>query len=230
VGASYSSYEVDYDQNNSFTGDKFFFTDVPGQSYTGEEEDFDAGGNLSRVLLTGVSGQAYSSLELDYSVGSYTGYKAYYDVAGQSFTSEEVDVSAANAITKVVYSGLSGTPYSSVQEDYSNGGLTDTVYNFTNVSGASAYAYQVREDANGNPLQETFDNNDGSHTLLGLTNNQTLTSRGNDTMTGGGSGASFVFSPVYGQTRSRTFPRTLRGRTMTRSRCRVRSSPISRQC
>ena len=30
---------------NAFTGDKFFFTDVTGQSYTDEEEDFDASAN-----------------------------------------------------------------------------------------------------------------------------------------------------------------------------------------
>jgi hypothetical protein len=30
--ASYSSYEVDYNQTNAFSSDKFFFTDVAGQS------------------------------------------------------------------------------------------------------------------------------------------------------------------------------------------------------
>ena len=73
TGATYSSYELDYNSANAFTGDKFFFTNLPGQSYTGEEEDFDASGKLARVLLTGVTGQAYSSLEEDYSAGTYTG-------------------------------------------------------------------------------------------------------------------------------------------------------------
>ena len=96
-----------------------------GQSYTGEEEDFDANGALSGVLLTGIADQAYSSLKLDYSVGAYEGYQAYYTGMGQSFTSEEVDVSAANQLEKVVYSGMTSTPYSSVEQDYSGGTLAD---------------------------------------------------------------------------------------------------------
>ena len=76
--ATYSSYETDYNQAGQFTGDSFFFTNIQGQSYTGEEEDFDANGALSGVLLTGIADQAYSSLKLDYSVGAYEGYQAYY--------------------------------------------------------------------------------------------------------------------------------------------------------
>ena len=123
TGATYSSYETDYDQAANFTGDNFFFTNIQGQCYTGEEENFDAGGALSSVLLTGIVDQAYSSLKLDYSAGTYEGYQAYYTgITGQSFTSEEVDVSAANQIGEVVYSGMTSTPYSSVEEDYSGGG------------------------------------------------------------------------------------------------------------
>ena len=77
-GASYSSYQLDYNAAGQFTGDKFFFTDIPGQSYA-EEEDYDANGQLAKVVLSGVTGQAYSSLEQDYSAGVYTGYKAFYD-------------------------------------------------------------------------------------------------------------------------------------------------------
>ena len=53
TGATYSSF--DYDQAGNFAGDKFFFTNITGQFYTGEEEDFDASGALSSVLLTGIS-------------------------------------------------------------------------------------------------------------------------------------------------------------------------------
>ena len=98
----------------------------------------------------------------------------------------------------MIYSGLSGTPYSSVEQDYSNGALEDVVYSFTKVSGASAYAYQVTDNASGAALQETFDNSNGSHRIIGLSDNQTLTSIGNDTMTGGGSGATFLLDAVYG--------------------------------
>ena len=116
TGATYSSYEIDYNQAGNFTGDQFFFTNIQGQSYTAEEESFDAGGALSSVLLTGIADQAYSSLKLDYSAGTYEGYQAFYTgITGQSYTSEEVDVSAANQLEKVVYSGMTSTPYSSVE-------------------------------------------------------------------------------------------------------------------
>jgi hypothetical protein len=168
-GATYSSYELDFDYSNTFVGDKFFFTNITGQSYTGEEEDFDADGALTRVLITGVTGQVYSSLEEDFSAGTYTGYKAFYTgITGQSFINEEVDVSATNQLEKVVYSGLSSTPYSSVEEDFSAGALTGEIYDFTNVTGHSYYAYQVDENASGIAQQEILDNNDGSHTIIGL--------------------------------------------------------------
>jgi hypothetical protein len=198
TGATYSSYETDYDQAGNFSGDKFFFTNIQGQSYTGEEEDFDAGGALSSVLLTGIAGQAYSSLELDYSAGTYEGYQAFYTgVTGQSYTNKEVDVSASGQLEKVVYSGMTSTPYSSVEQDYSGGALADAIYNFTNVTGASYNSYQVEENASGAALQETFDLNNGGHALSALASGQTLTSLGDDTMTGNGA-TTFVLNAIYG--------------------------------
>ena len=118
TGATYSSYQIDYDQAGNFGGASFFFTNIQGQFYTGEEANIDPSGALSSVLLTGITDQAYSSLQLDYSAGTYEGYKAYYTgITGQSYTSEEVDASAAGQPEKVVYSGISGAPYSSVEAD-----------------------------------------------------------------------------------------------------------------
>jgi serralysin len=216
-GATYSSYELDFNSAFAFIGDKFFFTNLPGQSYTNEEEDFDANGALTSVLLTGVTGQAYSSLELDYSAGTYTGYKAYFSAIGhllsQPYT-QEVDVSAANQLEKVVYSGTSSTPYSSVEVDYSNGAVSGEIYDFTNVTGASAYAYQVDENASGLPQQEIFDNNDGSHTIIGIgAANQTFTSIADDTFTGNGANETSVFTPVYGHDTITDFYRYTSGST-----------------
>jgi hypothetical protein len=197
-GASYSSYQTDYNFANAFVGDKFFFTNIQGQSYTGEEEDFDANGNLLQVLLTGVTDQAYTSLEEDYSAGVYEGYKAFYSITGKTYTGEEVDVSASNAITGVTYTGLTDAPYSSVQETYANGAVTSTTYDFTDQSGQDYYAYQVTKGANGAPLQEIVDNDDGSHSIVGYQSNQTFYSIGDDNFTGGGANETFVFQPVYG--------------------------------
>jgi T5SS/PEP-CTERM-associated repeat protein len=199
AGASYSSYELDYNQANAFAGDKFFFANVTGQSYTGEEMDFDANTALSRVVLTGMQDQAYSSLELDYSAGTYEGYKAFYTLTAQSFTNEEVDVSASGQLEKVVYSGLSGTPYQTVEQDYSGGAPADVIYGFTDVTGQTYNAYQVTDDASGNPLAETFDLNSGGHSLFALASGQTLTSLGNDKMTGSSTGSTtFALNAIYG--------------------------------
>ena len=122
TGATFSSYEVDYNQAGNFTGDQFFFTNIQGQFFTGEEVNLDANGALSGVLLTGIADQAYSSLELDYSAGTYEGYQAFYTgITGQAYTSEEVDASAAGQLEKVIYSGMTSTPYSSDEVDYSGG-------------------------------------------------------------------------------------------------------------
>jgi autotransporter passenger strand-loop-strand repeat protein len=200
AGASYSSYVVDQSPSNTFAGEQFFFTNVQGQPYTGEEVDFDANVALSRVVLTGVENQAYSSLELDYAGGSYTGYKAYYTGLTGPYSSEEVDVSAANQLQKVVYSGLTATPYSSVEQDYAGGSLADEIYSFTNVTGQPYYAYQVEETPGGSGVQETLDLASGGHDLIALASGQTLTSLGLDMMTGSASGAtSFVLNAIYGQ-------------------------------
>jgi hypothetical protein len=200
TGATYWYYETDYDQASHFTGDSFFITNIQGQCYTGEEANFGAGGAVSSVLLTGIVDQAYSSLELDYSAGTYEGYQAYYTgITGQSFTTEEVGVSAANELEKVVYSGMTSTPYSSVEEDYSGGAFADAIYNFTNVTSASYNCYQVEESAGGAALQETLDLNSGGHALIALASGQTLTSLGDDVMTGSTAGTTtFVLNAVYG--------------------------------
>jgi hypothetical protein len=145
-----------------------------------------------------VQNQAYSSLELDYSAGTYEGYKAFYNVTGATYAGEEVDVTAANVITSATFTGLTGTPYSSVTETYSNGAVATTTYDFTDQDGQGFNAYQVTEDASSNPLQEVVDNDDGTHTIVGYQNGQTLTTQGDDTFTGGGSSETFVFDSIYG--------------------------------
>jgi hypothetical protein len=47
AGASYSFYMVDENSANAFSGEQFYSTNVTGQSYTGEEQEFDANSKLS---------------------------------------------------------------------------------------------------------------------------------------------------------------------------------------
>jgi hypothetical protein len=149
------------------------------------------------VLLTGVTGQAYYLLEEDYDAGTYEGYKAYYAVSGQSYTNEEVHVSAAGQVEKIIYLGLTGTPYSSVEEDYTGGAVSAVIYGYSDVSGQTYYAYDVSDSAGGVAQQETFDLNAGGHNLTALASGQTLTSLGEDKMTGDGA-TTFVLDAVYG--------------------------------
>ena len=66
------------------------------------------------------------------------------------------------------------------------------------MTGADLYAYQVTENASGAALQETFDPTAADTPVIALASSQTLTSIGNDTITGGGSGATFLLNAVYG--------------------------------
>ena len=94
---------------------------------------------------------------------------------------------------------MTSTPYSSVEQDYSGGTLADVIYNFTNVTGEPYNAYQVEDNASGAALQETLDLNSGGHDLTALTGGQTLTSLGDDKMTGSATGSTtFVLNAMYG--------------------------------
>jgi hypothetical protein len=94
---------------------------------------------------------------------------------------------------------MTSTPYSSVEQDYSGGALADVIYSFTNVTGQPFYAYQVEETPGGAGLQETLDLNNGGHNLIALASGRTLTSLGDDTMTGSGTGSTtFVLDAIYG--------------------------------
>ena len=93
---------------------------------------------------------------------------------------------------------MSSTPYSSIEQDYSGGAVADTIYNFTKVTGANYYSYQVEENAQGALMQTTYDLNNGDHVLVGAQNGLTIASLGDDVMTGGGSSETFVFNPIFG--------------------------------
>jgi hypothetical protein len=81
--------------------------------------------------------------------------------------------------------------------DYSGGAVSDVIYNYTNVTGQTYYADQVEYNPSGAQLQETQDLNSGGHDLIATASGQTLTSLGDDTMTGSGS-TTFVLNAVYG--------------------------------
>ena len=197
-GAGYSSYEIDYNNANALAAEKFFFTQTYS-NYGDEEEDFDATGKLARVLFSNFnSASPYSALEEDFTGGVFSGEKVTYaSLSGANFASEEVDVSSSGQLESVVYSAMKGTPYSSLEVDYVDAAVSEVRYGFTGVSGASYYAYQVVDDGGGKALMEILDLNSGGHSQIALASGQTLSSLGNDKMTGDGA-TTFVLNPIYG--------------------------------
>ena len=196
--ATYSSYVLDANYAGAFAGVQYFFTNVQNASYTGEEIDLNQNGQETRLVLTGFQGVGYSSLEFDYAAGVETGFKVFIPGgAGQNYATLEEDYDASDNLQKVIYSGMTGTPFSSEEEDFAGGALTAAVYSFTDVTGANYYAYQQTDNASGVLMQETVDYNSGVHTIQAFVGGQTLTSLGNDGMTGSGA-TNFVLNAPYG--------------------------------
>ena len=199
AGATYSSYATNYDFASTYQGAQFFYTNLNGQPYTGEEVDTTPTGATSRVLLTGYTGQPYQSLELDYTGGNYSAYKIFESgVTGQNYTGLEEDVTAAGQVTKVLYTGLKSTPYTTLEQDYTGGAVSSSIFTFNAPAGQSYSSYSVTQNAAGTQISETVNNTNGSHTLLGSAPNLIFESIGNDTITGGGAGETFAFHNVFG--------------------------------
>ena len=199
AGAAYSTYETDYDFAGAYQGAKFVYTNITGQTYTGEEVDTTPTGATSRVLYSGFTGQPYQSLELDYTGGTYTSYKSFETgVTGQSYTGLEEDVTAAGQVTKVLYTGLNSTPYTTLEQDYTGGALSSSIFTFNAPAGQSYTSYAVTQNAAGTQISETVNNTNGSHTILGSAPNLIFESIGTDTITGGGAGETFAFHNVFG--------------------------------
>jgi hypothetical protein len=197
-GQAYSGYEYDY-AGGLLVGTKYFFTNVTGQPYTGYELDLDPSNRITKYAFTGVSSQAYAAYEYDYAAGAFTGSKYFYsNIAGQAYSGYETDLDAANHTTRQVFTGVSGQPYSSYEYDYANGALTGSKYQFTNIMGQTYASYETDLDASGGLAMQILDNNDGGHRIVGFENNLTLNSIANDTITGGGTGETFAFTPGFG--------------------------------
>ena len=198
AGAGFSSFAVETDFSNAYAGAQFFYTGVSGAIYSSYELDLDKNSALSRIVLSGILTQPYDALEFDYSGGVSAGFKVFYTGAsGAGYAALEEDFSATGQLEAASYTGMTSTPYASMEQDFVGGALHDTIFTFSNVTGSSYYAYQVMDDAFGNLLQQTVDYNSGAHSISAFASGQTLTSVGDDTMTGCGA-TTFLFNGVYG--------------------------------
>ncbi|MDB5487694.1 MAG: hypothetical protein JWQ58_1409 [Reyranella sp.] len=214
----YSSYEYDYSYDNGawggggVVGQKFFYTNVEGQSYTSYEVELDGTGSPTSATYSGytvTASQPYASLEYFYSGGSLSGaYNAYItNIAGQNWTGEEHDFNASKELVRQLFTGVNSQPYTSYENDYANGDgvLTGQKYYYTNVQSQaySSYEYDLAQDTS-NPQTlvqalEVYNMNDGSHRIIGSNISQTIESIYNDLTTGGGGADIFSYTPYFGQ-------------------------------
>jgi hypothetical protein len=163
---------------DSVAGTTYFYSDVVGQAYSSYAYTYDSGNNLTgaQYFFTGVEGEAYSSYEQDFDgTNTFLGSKYFYtDVQGQPYSSYEVDLDA-------------------------DGMQTGSKWFYTGVTGQAFSSYQQILDGQSNLALEIFDNDDGTHTLVGYQDGQTIESVHNDTITGGGTGVTFAFGANFGQ-------------------------------
>jgi ELWxxDGT repeat protein len=200
TGATYSSYARLFNAANVYTGAEYFYSDIGGNAGESEQIDVNPKGVDTTVLLTGVTGRAYTSIQYNYTNGVYTSYEAVYNApSGASYKAEQVDATASGTVTAAIFYAVAGASYYSVEEDYSGGKLADAIYSYDKAPVGNYYADQVEDNASRDQLVDTFDLNNGGHQITARASGQTLTSLGDDIMTGSATGSTtFVFKSIYG--------------------------------
>lgn len=207
----YSSFEYDYAYANgayaggAVVGQKYFYTNVEGQSYTSYEVDLDATGATTSATYNGytVTGtQPYSSLEYMYSGGALTqAYSGYItNIAGKNWTGEQHDFNTSGQLIRQLFTGVTSQPYTSYENDYdASAAFIGSKYYYTNVvnQGYSSYEYDLTA-ATALAL-EIYNMNDGSHRIIGTSISQTIDSIYNDLTTGGGGADIFAYTSYFGQ-------------------------------
>lgn len=208
---AYSSYEYDFAYANgaygggSVVGQKYYFINIEGQSYTTRQVDLDASGSTTKVIYSGytvTNTQPYSSVEYDYAGGSVTGGKGYVtNIAGQDWTGEVHEFNAAGQLVGQLFTGVTNQTSTSYEFEYANGNgvLTGKNFYFTDVVNQGYSSYEYSYDATDTLTLATYNMNDGGHVLNGQGISQTINSIYNDTMTGGGGSDTFAFTPYFGQ-------------------------------
>lgn len=208
---AYSSFEYDYTYANgaygggAVVGQKYYFTNIEGQTYTTREVDLDASGNTTKIIYSGytvTTNQLYSALEYDYSDGSQTGSKGYItNIAGQDWTGEVHSYNAAGKLVSQLFNGVTNQTSTSYEFEYANGDgvLTGQNFYFTNVANHGYSSYEYQYNASNVLTLVIYNMNDGGHVIHGKGISQTIDSIYDDTMTGGGGSDTFAFTPYFGQ-------------------------------
>jgi hypothetical protein len=155
-------------------------TQLPFGDYAFTAVATDVAGNVSAqtpssfTLQTGVRGQPYVDDEED--------FNSQGQLTGEYFTKRFGVVYLADSVTTLADGN--------VDIDYSSG---------TYFNNQSFYNQDVLYTPDYTALAQTVYNNDGTTTIMGFANGQTLNSVFDDTMTGGGRRETFAFSRHFGQ-------------------------------
>jgi hypothetical protein len=102
-GEPYSSLEYDY-AAGAYEGVKVFYTGVTGQSFTAQEVDVSALGQLTKVVYSGMTATPYSSLEQDFVKGALSDViYSFTNVTGQAYYAYQQEFDAlGNALQETV--------------------------------------------------------------------------------------------------------------------------------
>ena len=183
---------------NNLIGEDEYYSGIVGQTYSGLEAEYAAGGNLVRDVYTGVSGASYSSYENDYVRGAYAGskflvtsvaagaaYSSYqldYDasnnylgdtffftnVTGQAYTNEDVSFDKNGALSGYVLTGFSNEPYDEIDQFYSAGTYAGEQVDYAGITGASYTSMKVDTSASGALTYVEYDGITGEGNLSSI--------------------------------------------------------------
>ena len=203
--------ELDY-SGGTYTGYKAYY-DITGQSYTNEEVDVSASGELEKVVYSGMASTPYSSVEQDYSGGALSdAIFNFTDVTGAPYNAYQVEDDASGAALQetlnlnggdhVLYALTPGQTLTSLGDDTMIGsatGSTNFVFNavygaeaITNLTTADTVSLPSSEFANFNAMFGAAQNV-GANVVIAVAYGDTLTLENMSTAKLAGMSANFAF-------------------------------------
>ncbi len=202
TGRSYTAYEDEDNGSGDLT--RVDYTGITNEPYSSCALTY-IGALLasSSYDYTSVpAGSPYSSYEKDYNYAhDYVGEDLFYTgITGQSYTGEVQDKNASDHVWREAFTGVTGQPYTSMADRFNaSGAMTLVTYDYTGVTGQSYYADQIHEKPNGPKLTMTEDLDSGGYEIIGYAANlHFFLYHGDATITGGGSGETFVLKTIFG--------------------------------
>ena len=119
-------------------------------------------------------------------------------INGQPFVSYLKIFDSSGSLTDQTDYKSSGTVYLTFSQSVTGDVTTDHYTSGSYFNGKQFGSEDVLFNPTGGKIEEVLYNLDGTHTIDGMANDLTISSIGNDTITGGGSGETFVMAAGFG--------------------------------